>query len=1084
MALSEVLDNDLPEIELTDQRQRRPYSRYEMDKMAQFYSGSPDTGVEDTYVPQEPESVKKQSLGMNVLNTMGFVLGLPMRPVKAILNAHHETGEVIMDEVESLGAGIPLLTTLKAAPRIAGAFLEGLKGHGGASEYLKDLGVKNMSDEEFQVEMDAAQADRKLTKNLGFVGDLGFSIQQMVKHKPAEFWGDVADGLVVEALIPFAATGAMKKAVGFASSYKQGIATRAQFVSALGKENAEKVIGLIHESQLPGGGGYEGFLNKLKTFPKDIQQKIKERVAANDLKMQAPKFAGERVADPAVLPMEQAKSKLRETLKNKYAPGVEDVDDKSLESILRQRIGDGLKRHMEDPTEQALGRMYMRTNATDDVTGVVQDGVKSVSSPATIGRTAGDNIATSMTMRKMDHAAQEQLWGALKKSNPKLTGEEFLDMNFDDVINAMPDDIGKPYRGSMNLAKTINDEYGLFSKSADELTDLEVDKMMEITGDLFNKDTMLKDLDNIKMSMYGKTDNPVLDPTRLGRIMPARHVLESMGMKDDFFNPVLIATHAEEAAKSATVNRFRKALEPVNKMGMRSDWDGSFKRIFDHLDGKEGISLSKAEITAADNVKGILEEMADEFGIPKDKRLSNYITHIFKKDGSDFSKATFDASPSITNKFIENMRTGVDGYETNLIEALEAYTNVGYRNKFRKGVHAALKDKAKSANLPKHAARYVEDFLDDYAGHSVPSSVIEPLIKNIVQSPLKHLGVRVDSHEMAQKVAYNALQLGYATGLGLNFKATVRNYFQRFMAAPRTSMKAYGEAEAMGNKVWATRYGKYTNDPEVAAAKAAMEDSLALKQRIGDPTNMRPDVEATGKIFKTPMQRIGDKAIQMSGFNLAEKGNFSKTYLAGLKHEMNRRGIKNFVGLLKHSAYKEIREKAEEMAFDTQLIYNRVNRPLALRNMEGPFIMQYGTFGLNMMPLAMRDFLLPHNRTLGIKTLLHQATLGAGLSAVGLNGMGYAGYFGALEPVQRLAKLSSDNPEKAITSPALRASFGALQAGVGVASGNKKLQKQGVKNIKSVGNTAFGRAYTESKNFNDPSRMFLYKPYPKKKKKS
>jgi hypothetical protein len=142
----------------------------------------------------------------------------------------------------------------------------------------------------------------------------------------------------------------------------------------------------------------------------------------------------------------------------------------------------------------------------------------------------------------------------------------------------------------------------------------------------------------------------------------------------------------------------------------------SAKNVFDSLDGKK-VDLNESEMAVRDEMKQYFSDMADQLGLDKDRRIQDYVPHMFEstfgkkfdstdlaiqklrsgvdEQGNKLSQAQIHAiekdlsgidaetmqyiarnsSWKVKNGFLER-RTGAEGYSDNLINTLNAYDHM------------------------------------------------------------------------------------------------------------------------------------------------------------------------------------------------------------------------------------------------------------------------------------------------------------------------------------------------------------------------------------------------------------------------
>ncbi len=210
------------------------------------------------------------------------------------------------------------------------------------------------------------------------------------------------------------------------------------------------------------------------------------------------------------------------------------------------------------------------------------------------------------------------------------------------------------------------------------------------------------------------------------------YVLERLGLKEKVYTP--LKTGQEKVAK--------KLLEETVKMNRWYKKAGKTKKIRDKigraLDGQINPSdLSKNELEVYKEVKPSYVEWADLLGLPKEKRIANYLTRLFKPDFEEGKRVFPDELARILdyvtpnkefNPFLEK-RTGAKGYKLDYLEAYEAYVYRGARKLY---LDKALGEAAKLVDyLPLQASRYVDKFLKNFKNR--PSDFEKWLDQNFIQ---------------------------------------------------------------------------------------------------------------------------------------------------------------------------------------------------------------------------------------------------------------------------------------------------------------------------------------------------------------
>lgn len=199
-------------------------------------------------------------------------------------------------------------------------------------------------------------------------------------------------------------------------------------------------------------------------------------------------------------------------------------------------------------------------------------------------------------------------------------------------------------------------------------------------------------------------------------------------------------------------------------------------RIFRYLDG-QAVDLNPVEKKVASEIKTYLSEWADRLNLPEDKRIANYITHIFdeqiikKEFDEDLAKIIADKVPSsVYDPFLQK-RLGTLGYREDTWAALDAYTKRAVRKFYMDPALEKIAEKAGS--LEESQWRYVKSYLDRV---NMRPTDIDNLIDNTIKS-IPSIGYKFGQRPvtyLSQKVR----QLVYRSTLGLNIGSAVRNLTQ------------------------------------------------------------------------------------------------------------------------------------------------------------------------------------------------------------------------------------------------------------------------------------------------------------------
>lgn len=200
----------------------------------------------------------------------------------------------------------------------------------------------------------------------------------------------------------------------------------------------------------------------------------------------------------------------------------------------------------------------------------------------------------------------------------------------------------------------------------------------------------------------------------------------------------------------------------------------SNQKVFRFLDG-ENIQLTPQETKIAGEIRTYLKDWADRLKLPEDKRITNYITHIFDKD---FIKKEF---PDELARIIDNRvagsvydpftlkRLGKLGYVPDVIRALDAYTKRAVR-KVHMDVALEQMQKA-SKHLELSQFKYVKSYIDRV---NLRPTEIDNAVDNTIKSAI---GYKLGSRPTAA-LTQSARQWIYRGTLGLNPASALKNLSQ------------------------------------------------------------------------------------------------------------------------------------------------------------------------------------------------------------------------------------------------------------------------------------------------------------------
>lgn len=331
-------------------------------------------------------------------------------------------------------------------------------------------------------------------------------------------------------------------------------------------------------------------------------------------------------------------------------------------------------------------------------------------------------------------------------------------------------------------------------------------------------------------------------------------------------------------------------------------------RIFQYLDG-QGVQLNPQELKVAGEIKSYLETWADKLQLPKDRRITSYITHIFDKD---FIKKEFDpdlaklienrVAGSVYDPFTEQ-RLGALGYKQDTWAALDAYVKRATR---KVNMDPALSNiKEASANLEQSQYKYVKRYIDRV---NMRPTEIDNLLDNTIKSIV---GYRYGMRPVAE-LTRKARQVIFRGTLGLNVGSALKNLSQ-------------------GANTYAKLGEKYTINGYAKIFKNILSGDDEL-QRVGvlrDEFIQDRTINATKKVWEK-----FDKGL-FSLFEFAEKINRGAAYF-GAKAK----------GLAEGMDEASAIEFGKKTVRDTQFTFGSVDTPPILSSDLAKLFGQFQSFSL------------------------------------------------------------------------------------------------------------------------------------------
>jgi hypothetical protein len=351
-----------------------------------------------------------------------------------------------------------------------------------------------------------------------------------------------------------------------------------------------------------------------------------------------------------------------------------------------------------------------------------------------------------------------------------------------------------------------------------------------------------------------------------------------------------------------------KNIDYITSWSKEASNPGASKRIFQYLDGRK-IELNPTELKVAGEIKQWLSGWADRLKLPKDKRISNYITHIFEK--GEITKE-FEVDPELANIMRTEVaksvydpftlqRQGAPKYIEDAWRALDAYVKRATR---KVNLDPVLKDISEaSKGLEDSQFKYVKSYIDRV---NMRPTDIDNLLDNTIKQVFGYGAGQRPTTAITQKTR----QWVYRGLLGLNPASVLRNLSQ--------GANTYSE---LGERYTITGYAKLLKNWN----SSELERVGILKNNfIEDRT-----ISATRKLW----EKIDKGLFYM--FETAEKINRGAAYY-GAKSKAINQGMSE----------KQAVNYAKGIVAKTQFLFSKIDTPAVLQSDISKTLGQFLSFGV------------------------------------------------------------------------------------------------------------------------------------------
>ncbi len=416
----------------------------------------------------------------------------------------------------------------------------------------------------------------------------------------------------------------------------------------------------------------------------------------------------------------------------------------------------------------------------------------------------------------------------------------------------------------------------------------------------------------------------------LERVRPTRKVFEKMGLYR-LFKGIQKAEVLVGEARQA----FAKQLKEVNKWVDKSRRHLVFREL--ETPGSQ-VGLTFNEKRALAFFRENFNKWADALNLPQEKRIKNYITHIFEADIAEQLKAKhpldisiaraleYRAAKTIFNPFLQERL----GAKVGLIEDPFAAATAYESRQLRVFYYEPLLEKIASIANDEKTPTAIRGFLKDYSDRMTnkPSKIdleINTTLLGLADkirglpggNPLANVLSRGNPAGMA---SYNFTSMLYVLWLGFKPTSAIRNLSQHTLIIGEVGPVHFAD----GIKLRFTAEGK-----------AALDDSLVWRSRraafvpgIDDSfTNRWSDTFRETALFM---------------FRQADAQNVKDAFLAGYSEAK---------ALLPNADRQVWIDRGDEVAADTQYLYTKMNSFSLAQNSVGRVFSILTTWSVNWMEL-------------------------------------------------------------------------------------------------------------------------------------
>ncbi len=450
-------------------------------------------------------------------------------------------------------------------------------------------------------------------------------------------------------------------------------------------------------------------------------------------------------------------------------------------------------------------------------------------------------------------------------------------------------------------------------------------KMSEVEADAFAGALDKLVAVGTKAPPIGKVVTPTVNEIGAKELIrPAHRVFDKMGLLDTWEQ-----AQRAQVVWNETIRKFEKNFEPVIK-NIQKLGEGADEKLWTAFQSKEGLkTLTPEETTIANWVKSFYNSWAERIGLPKNKKIEYYVTHLFEEsktlDPDILRMIDMGVAKEVQIPFLKQ-RFGIEaGLNKSVIESVRAYNNIMLKAEALNPVLKQLNLAAR--NAPSIAKKYIKDYTDDIGGRILP---LDTATNNSLAQLGEFLGKLpgggifkeyLTTGNPAQKIGGTMAQILHLSKLGARPASAIRNLSQQGLIGAEVGPVNFAEGKAM---------------LLTKAGRALLKESVVWRSR---KLAFMPGVDEP--ILKSLPHRVWDATMVM--FKMADKDNVATAFLAGYRQATRK-------GLPREWAIK----RGDEVARDTQYLYTKFARAMWARSGIGKAITPLTSWGINWAELMVK----------------------------------------------------------------------------------------------------------------------------------